>query len=157
MASGRELIGTTNISLDATYCQYFGAPSTDINWDTDVRILTYPVQAQTDGNFGEWAGAADYVYWVHIYNASVSKGEIGISSPFTQGEGSNTEYGQDNQALSEVHTTITITASPYYGESFKGWYSAAVGGTLYSSSTSFGVNYTNTIITSGLIVYAQWN
>lgn len=155
MASGNKLTAANNFALRGNLAQYWLASSVNLSLYNLRYIVTYPHVGPTNINLrGSYGGT--YYYWVDLRNSNSNAGTIAITSPFSEGPSYSGILGQNKQVYNGVYTTITLVASPVYGHTFKGWYTAETGGTLISTSSTYGIGPTNIAMTNTTSVYAQW-
>lgn len=151
----RLAIPQNNYGLQSIMSQFTGAPTSNISFNTNRSVYTYPLsnsgQQTSFNNFNY----PNWLFWIQVYNTNASKGSAGVTYPWTStGTSTTTNYADAKQVFTGAITIITISCTPTYPNTFKGWYNAATGGSLYTTSATYNVFWNGPPLDS---YYAQYN
>jgi uncharacterized repeat protein (TIGR02543 family) len=152
---------TGEIAMRGTLSQFYNAPTSNIslfNGTDALNYRTYPQQfasapPPTNLRLGYYR-TGTWLFWMKAVNTNGTKGTVEVTSPYSESNsGTNGEVGNGRQFLDSL--SISFRCSVNYGYTFNGWYTAASGGTLVSSSSSVSIGATSTYIND--ILYARYN
>lgn len=147
------LIPATNRTFNTHYFKYWGAPTTNL-YMGGAGLVTLPQQV-TNITFGtSFITTGSYLFSLRVTTTNSAKGSASIIYPWTETTSGSTPIGYNHQVISGYYAAIQVTVTPIYPNTFKGWYSAYSGGTLYSTSATVNVASYNNALDDW---YAQWN
>lgn len=135
---------------------YYDAPTTDLRFNTvfgSGSAVSYPSYS-SNMKLSLYKGGT--LFYLKVVNTNGTKGTVSITYPWSQSTNVTNGYvGGSKQCLVSIYSYITISVSVNYGYSFKGWYTAATGGTLINSTQNQQVPYTHAY--RDFVWYAQYN
>lgn len=147
---------TTNLSINAFY-NYYDAPTTHKGVGIALNSfsgITYPNTGTHNNNMGYYASNS-YMFYFKAVNTNGTKGTISITYPWSQSTNTTNGYvGGGKQAFIVAYPYITLSVSTNYGYTFRGWYTAASGGTYINATGVQNIYYTDTY--RDYVWYAQW-
>jgi hypothetical protein len=152
----RIAIPQNNYGLYSIMSQFTNSPTSNISFNYNRSVNTYP-----NSNSGQQTSFnnfpyPNYYFWLQVYNTNASKGSAGVTYPWTNtGTDINSNYGGSRQVFTGAITYITVSCTPTYPNTFKGWYTAASGGTLITTTANFNVGFNGPPINDPY--YAQYN
>ena len=168
-----------NLEQNFSLCKYIDSGA--------GKAFPYVIGTTTSQNtnlgMGKYFCCKGYSYYLRIRNTSAGRGTVsttwsGVSTPIGPDSDTfprrapSTSYGTSNstpalfpyQFLSGdnaggglIQTNFTLSATANSGYVFDGWYTAAIGGTQITTSTSYNVFYTNTYLVNNNDWYAKWS
>ena len=175
---GRQTLGNTNLDFDGIlYPSLFRSAGGNTNTNLklcgwakyNAAVTSYPpVMGTTTGNtnysISTYAKGRGYIWFMRFQN--LANGSINVSWPtessFPDKGYSSTSslYGtvmSKYMAISASTSYWTLTSSQNSGYGFDGWYTSASGGTQITSSTSYNLYFTASVVTnnSQTILYAR--
>jgi hypothetical protein len=142
---GRRAIGNTNVGIyDPLSLLIDVAAPYSLDY---VRQYTYPTQAQTNANVGDYAQAAgQYLFQIPIRTENAIFGSVSITYPWSETPPGNEDFiGTSRQAYSYNYTYITISATAIYPKVFNYWQTSGLA--VYSYSNPLNIAWYDDPIT----------
>lgn len=149
---GRIQIPATNRGLISTFGQYYNRTSS--SFSGIFGTATYPNLPLSNRNINYYASGG-YLFYLNIASSNSTKGSVSITYPWSETSSGTSLIGNNRQVYTSIYGYIAISCNVVYGYTFKGWYTAAVGGTLITTSNAVNVYYTDAYYNS--VWYAQFN